>query len=224
MSDSLPLAESIDEKEEEELKTSNPKAKVESDPYENYKNQRKKILEQLSLFNSGSANEKLSIDSGPMVFHTLTSRGVIYMTLCEKSYSSQMAYAFLEELKKEFEQLYGSEVNKVERLYAFMKFDTFIQKTRRVYTDSRAKRNIQVLKDELHDVQHIIKKNISDVIGRGQQLDALSDLSNEILDGAKKIKIGATDLNKLTLWKKYKVVFAIVGVLFVLILIRYLLF
>ncbi|EFC43355.1 predicted protein [Naegleria gruberi] len=207
ISDSLPLAESIDEKEGDD----------------EINNQRKKIMEQLSLFGSNS-NEKISIDSGSMVFHSLTSMGVIYMTLCEKSYSSQMAYNFLEELKKEFEQLYSSEVHKVERPYAFMKFDTFIQKTRRIYTDSRTKRNIQTLKDELNDVHQIIKKNLSDVIGRGEELNQMSNMSNEILDGAKKFKTGATELAKLTLWKKYKIPLIILGILIFLILLRYILF
>ncbi|KAG2391849.1 hypothetical protein C9374_013334 [Naegleria lovaniensis] len=230
LSDSLPLAESIDEKDGEDdnitksgFSNGKKSNNVQPDPYEQYKNQRKKILEQLALLGSNS-NEKMSIDSGPMVFHTLTSSGLIYMTLCEKSYSSQLAYAFLDELKKEFEQLYGTEVHKVERPYAFMKFDTFIQKTRRVYTDSRTKRNLQILKDELQDVHQIIKKNISDVIGRGAQLEQMGAMSNEILDGAKKFKTQAAELADLTFWKKYKIFIIIAAVCLFLLLLRYILF
>ena len=116
LSDSMPLAESIDDKEEDDSITKsgavNGAKKSNNQPddqYEKYKTQRKKILEQLALIGSNTS-EKMSIDSGSMVFHTLTSSGCLYMTLCEKSYSSQLAYAFLDELKREFEQLYGSEV------------------------------------------------------------------------------------------------------------------
>ncbi|KAL9654819.1 hypothetical protein ABK040_008612 [Willaertia magna] len=188
-----------------------------------YKKQRNKILDQISLFNQHPP-EKLSIDSGPMVFHILISDGIVYMTLCEKSYSTQLAYAFLEELKKEFNNLYLSEAHKVERAFAFIKFETFIQKTRRVYTDSRTKSNIQVLKDELNDVQQIIRKNINDVIGRGEQLEQMTNMSSEILDGAKKFKKGAVELNNMKFWKKYGYLIAIPVFILLLIIIRYLVF
>lgn len=44
------------------------------------------------------------------------------MTLCERSYSSQLAFSFLYEVKKEFLQLYGNDIDKTERPFAFNKF------------------------------------------------------------------------------------------------------
>jgi vesicle transport protein SEC22 len=52
----------------------------------------------------------------------LTDNGVAFMTLCEKAYSTQLAYSFLADLKGEFFQLHGSEVSRVERPYPFIKF------------------------------------------------------------------------------------------------------
>ena len=48
--------------------------------------------------------------------------------------------------------------------------DTFIQKARKNYQDSRTRRNLNRLNDELQDVQRIMVQNIDDVLQRGEQL------------------------------------------------------
>lgn len=151
----------------------------------------------------------------------LTENGITYMTLCEKAYSTQLAYNFLSDLKKEFYQLYGHEVHQVERPYAFIKFDTFIEKSKRVYSDTRTKRNIQKLKDELEDVQQIMKKNIEEVIGRGQKLDNMNTMSSNLLDGAKKMKTRAVDLNKMYFWRTYGYLIVVFAIVILMLILRY---
>jgi len=151
----------------------------------------------------------------------LTENGVTYMTLCEKSYSSQLAYSYLSDLKKEFYQLYGHEVDKVERPYAFIKFDTFIQKSKRVYSDTRTKRNLQILREELNDVQEIVKKNIEEIIGRGNKLENMSSMSNELLDGAKKLKKKATELNTMYFWRTYGYIIVVLLIVFFMLFLKF---
>lgn len=45
--------------------------------------------------------------------------------------------------------------------------DTYIQKAKKVFTDSRARRNLSALNTELQDVQRIMVQNIDDVLQRG---------------------------------------------------------
>ncbi len=45
--------------------------------------------------------------------------------------------------------------------------DTFIQKTKKSYTDTRARRNMANINTELQDVQRIMVQNIDDVMQRG---------------------------------------------------------
>ena len=49
--------------------------------------------------------------------------------------------------------------------------DTYIQKVRKNYMDSRARKNLSSINSELQDVQRIMVQNIDDVLQRG---DALS--------------------------------------------------
>ena len=52
--------------------------------------------------------------------------------------------------------------------------DTYIQKARKNYQDSRARRNLNRLNDELHDVQRIMVQNIDDVLQRGEQISGIT--------------------------------------------------
>ena len=52
----------------------------------------------------------------------LTEAGVCYLTLAEKGYPKKLAYGYLEELQKEFSQLYGAQIEAATRPYAFIRF------------------------------------------------------------------------------------------------------
>ena len=62
---------------------------------------------------------------------------------------------------------HGATVDSVARPYAFIKFDTFIQKTKKLYSDQRTQRNLDKLNEDLHDIQSIMTRNISDVLEQG---------------------------------------------------------
>ena len=49
------------------------------------------------------------------------------------------AFCYIDQLQKEFVQLHGQQIDNVERPYKFITFDTFIQKTKKLYTVSIGK-------------------------------------------------------------------------------------
>ena len=51
--------------------------------------------------------------------------------------------------------------------------DTYIQKVRKNYMDSRARKNLSSINTELQDVQRIMVQNIDDVLQRGDSLSGL---------------------------------------------------
>lgn len=51
--------------------------------------------------------------------------------------------------------------------------DTYIKKAMRIYLDSRGRRNLSALNNELHDVQRIMVQNIDDVLQRGTVLSGI---------------------------------------------------
>jgi hypothetical protein len=52
--------------------------------------------------------------------------------------------------------------------------DTFIQKTKRLYLDTRTQRNLAKLNDELYEVHQIMTRNVQEVLGVGEKLDRKS--------------------------------------------------
>lgn len=50
--------------------------------------------------------------------------------------------------------------------------DTFIQKTKKVFQDTRSQRNMAALTADLAEVHTIMSKNIAEVLGQGEKLDS----------------------------------------------------
>lgn len=118
---------------------------------------------------------RMSIESGPLTFHYLIDGDVVYLTLVDKAYPKKLAFQYLDELSKEFNSLYGPQIDGIARPYAFIKFDNFIQKTKKLYLDTRTQRNIERLNADIAEVHSIMTRNIQDVLGQGERLDRESD-------------------------------------------------
>lgn len=50
--------------------------------------------------------------------------------------------------------------------------DTFIQKTKKLYLDTRTQRNLNKLTVDVHEVTNIMTKNIQDILGQGEKMDS----------------------------------------------------
>uniref|UniRef100_A0A023FAD2 Putative sec22 vesicle trafficking protein-like 2 n=1 Tax=Triatoma infestans TaxID=30076 RepID=A0A023FAD2_TRIIF len=66
--------------------------------------------------------------------YMITSLGVSYLVMTEFHYPAALAFSFLNDLMREFIQLYDSnKVNTARRPYQFIEFDSYIHKTRQAY-------------------------------------------------------------------------------------------
>ena len=102
---------------------------------------------------------KLSgLDNKPQLVSVIwLTWNVLVEKLKNRSNTSYVAQAF--PVNTEFWVLNGSFI-----------LDTYIQKAKKSYMDSRARRNLNQLNTELQDVQRIMVQNIDDVLQRGEQL------------------------------------------------------
>ena len=206
--DGLPLAEGLDNDRESELFQ--------------YKSQAKAIFKKIAgNYPSTKPPPRVSIDSGKFVFHyVVDAYDVIYMALTEKQYPKKLAYGYLDELAKEFGTLYGQQVETVTRPYAFIKFDSFIQKSKKVYLDSRTQRNMEKLNADLAEVHQIMTQNIADVLGQGQKLDRMTEMSNVLSHDAKQLAVKAKGLYHQALLKQYLPWIVILGTILLVLFIR----
>ncbi|KAI8997238.1 Longin-like domain-containing protein [Pilobolus umbonatus] len=208
LTDGLPLAASMDDEQ------------IETELAE-YKGQAKSIFKRLN----NNSEQRCSIESGRYILHYIIEGNVCYLCICDQSYPRKLAFSYLEELAKEFNTSYGREVDKPGlRPYAFVKFDTFMQKTKRIYQDTRTQSNLAKLNEDLHDVTRIMTKNMEDLLWRGDSLDRMSTISGELKDSAKLFKDKARHLNLQALYRKYGPPAIVAGVILCVLLLRYYLF
>lgn len=83
-----------------------------------------------------------------------------------------------------------------------MAFDTFIQRTKKAYQDTRASSNLDKLNDELKDVTKVMTKNIEDLLYRGDSLERMGDMSTRLRDESKKYRQAAVRINWEYMWKQ----------------------
>ena len=133
----------------------------------------------------------------------MTEMNVCYICICDKSYPKKLAFSFLEEIQREFHSNYGDEVDKATRPYAFIKFDLFLQKTKKSFQDSQSNNNLTRMNEELQDVTRIMTKNIQEVLQRGEKIDKLSEYSSRLTSESKKFSRDARNLNLQALYRKY---------------------
>ena len=154
------------------------------------------------------------------------------MTLTDRGYNKRLAFLFLEEISRDFVSYltmeHGDEwqkvVDTVGRQYAFIKFDQTIQKKRREYSDPNSSANMRRLNDDLASIHNVMRKTIDDVLDRGNKLDDVSEMSKNLANESKQYKWGAKKLSTMALWRQYAPFLAIIGVIILIILFRYLWF
>ena len=96
--------------------------------------QRKKVKVLISRLTPNSADEA-TLESGQFEIHYIRVNMVAYFVVAEKGYPRNLAFSYLREIAQEFEHSYGSEYGKpTVRPYAFVTFDNFLQKTKKLYS------------------------------------------------------------------------------------------
>lgn len=153
-----------------------------------------------------TSEPRASIESGSLTIHylVLPSSPILYLAICERSYPRKLAFTYLSDIATEFSSSYAQAALAPNlRPYAFVEFDSFMQKTKRTYEDTRASANLERLNDDLKDVTRVMTKNIEDLLYRGDSLERMGDLSTQLRTESKKYKKAAQKINFDLLLKQY---------------------
>ena len=84
------------------------------------------------------------------------------------------------------------EVNNTSRPFRFIHYDPIIQRKQKEFQDERQQRS--KLNDDLSEIQNIMKKNINDILDRGEKLDNVQNISQDLLKQSSGFKWGARKL------------------------------
>ncbi|KAI9864629.1 MAG: SNAP receptor [Trichoglossum hirsutum] len=165
------------------------------------KQQAKLIFRRLNR----NSEPQATIESGQYTLHYVIDDSVCFLCICEQSYPRKLAFTYLSDLSKEFTTTYqpSQYLSPTLRPYAFVEFDTFIQRTKKTYQDSRATQNLDKLNDELRDVTKVMTKNIEDLLYRGDSLERMGEMSGRLREDSKKYRKAAVRINWELLLKQY---------------------
>ena len=161
----------------------------------------------------------MSIDAGACSFCYAVEDGVVALLLVDKAYPRKLAFAYLadalrlfrEEAERDSGPAWKDALATVGRAYAYLKFDRALLKLKREYADPGTKSNAGRLAEELSDIQSIMRKNIGEVLDRGEKLEEVARVSARLVEESKEFKWGAKKLNMLHAWRTYAPL-AVVGV------------
>ncbi|WFD36598.1 SNAP receptor [Malassezia cuniculi] len=194
VSDLLPLAQSVDD----------------DGDVSQAKNQAKLLFRKLTP----TSETRCSIESGPLTLHYVVQpppgdpSSVVYLTITDRTYPRKLAFLYLDDVTREFERSYGHMVaQRTLRPFACVGFDTFLQRTKRLYADSRtaqsAASNLDRLNEDLRDVHNIMTKNMEDLLWRGDSLDQMSSMSSSLRDESLRYHRAARKINFEALVRKW---------------------
>ena len=165
---------------------------------------------------------------GVGVHSVLVDKGVVFLTLTDRGYPKHLAFRYLGELATEFDLQNGTQVASASRPYAFVKFDTFIQRTRKLYLDARhgggsaTQRNVAQLAADLADVRDVVTRSVGEVLGAGERLDDVSAASAHLRAASATYARSARQLRVQAQWRQWAPALAVLGVIICVLFLRWL--
>ncbi len=137
------------------------------------------------------------------IFHYLIQENTVYLTCTEQAYPKRLAFLYLEEVADIFLEFltqnhganYRSVIETTARPYAFIQADPIIQRKQREFVDPKSSMNTNKLNQDLSDIHSIMRQNINQVLDRGEKIEAVGQISSNLMSESKKFKWGAKKLN-----------------------------
>ena len=132
------------------------------------------------------------------ICYALSSSDNLGLTMiCDEEYPKRVAFDILFETKKNFEEFL--KVKKVDlNLYTVdtdVKYD-YIKNEIEEWQDPSKKDNIMKLKEELYDLNEIMRQNLNELLKRNENLESLIIKSNELSNTSKNFYIYAKKTNR----------------------------
>ena len=87
--------------------------------------------------------------------------------------------------------------------HRFIKFDKTLQRKRKAYANPGDRANQSKIDSEIADIHNIMKRNIDEVLNRGERLDHLVESTSTLKHEAAKYKWGAKKFSLMVAWQQY---------------------
>ncbi|GFE54769.1 synaptobrevin family protein [Babesia ovis] len=167
---------------------------------------------------------KHSITEGDMCYHYIVEDGIAYMTAVPSSYPKKLAFLYLAdvctEFSKELSMQLGSQsvpetISSITKPYSFMSFDRKIHKIKANFKDPNSSKALNMINNSLNEVTNIMRRNIDEILQRGENLDDIGRMANGLKAETLKFKTSSQLLARQGFLEKY-MVFVIIALFIVM--------
>jgi vesicle transport protein SEC22 len=110
-------------------------------------------------------------------------------------------------------------VDQTARPFRFIHYDPIIQRKQKEFQDGRQQRS--QLNEDLSEIQSIMKKNITDILDRGEKLNEVQNISQELMSKSSNFKWGTRKLTFQTRLQQYIPVIVIGLILAVIVYVKF---
>lgn len=148
-----------------------------------------------SLYECTNAGRRLKL--GCPYCSYIIKDDICFLCIADRSYPRKLAFAYLSDIATEFTTAYPPTqyLSSNLRPYAFVEFESTLQRKKKSYQDSRASANLDRLNDELKDVTKVMTKNIEDLLYRGDSLERMGEMSGRLREDSRKYRKAAVRIN-----------------------------
>ena len=102
-----------------------------------YKSTAKLLIRKIVTSQPLTPGEFLLVDSGPYYYCVVSEGGAVFLAMCDTGIKIEIVTGYLVEIAREFLAQYSGQISAVSRPYPFIKFDLYLQKTKRLFTAGR---------------------------------------------------------------------------------------
>ena len=184
---------------------------------------------ELLLQLSSASPPRCTIEGDAFNYHYVIGGPVVVFCATEKAYPKKLAFVYLEEARRLFVDHVAREtgadferaIAATDRPYAFIKFERDLRSLRREFADPSSRQNMQRLQENLQEIHTIMRKNLDDLMQRGDNLNDIRSVSQKLHEESRTLVWGARKLNRLALLRKYGPIAGAVGVVFFFLWLRF---
>ena len=162
-------------------------------------------------------NTKYTIDYDKYKYHYINEDNITYLCMTEM-FPDDLAFAFLDDLRKKFIQTYDYE--KIASFYSYQltEFDKVISQLISYYNTCPQKNQSGEIIKELIDAKNIAIENIEKVIGRDEKLNIIAVKSESLNNQSRNINYIAQQIKKQARMKQIKTMIIVTVTIIVIVL------
>jgi len=150
------------------------------------------------------------------LFHYIQRNNIIYLCLADDTFGRRIPFAFLEDIARRFENLYGERAQ-TAIAYGLNEFSKTIAQLMEFYSSNPSADRLRQVQGEIESVKDVMVHNIEKVLERGERIEILVDKTDNLNQASFQFKKRSTALRRQMWWKNTKLMVILGAVIFFLI-------